>query len=161
MTTSTASGPLPRVGPLGNKEMIPGRLWRLLTDRIVHNSMARPLAERVMDQALGFLRLCTASPDMTYSPSPLVDIGWHVFILHTRAYMAFCDELAGHYIHHTPYNRDQVNIAGADCGPCGPCHANEAGLAPGVNNLPRTITAMRNLGITVDEPLWSPGTQIH
>ena len=64
------------------------------------------------------------------------------------------DRLAGHYIHHTPYNDAEVDIAAADCGPCGPCHANERGLDTGVNNIARTVAALRALGIAVDEPLW-------
>jgi hypothetical protein len=74
-------------GRLDNKDLIATRLWTLLIDRIVKGwRMGRPLAERIMDQALGYLRLCATHPDQTFSPSPLVDIGWHIFILHTRAY---------------------------------------------------------------------------
>jgi hypothetical protein len=147
-------------GRLDNKDLIAARLWTLLIDRIVKEwRMSRPLAERTMDQALGYLRLCGAHLEETFSPSPLVDIGWHIFILHTRAYTEFCDGLAGHYIHHTPYNDAEVDIAAADCGPCGPCHANERGLDTGVNNPARTVAALRALGIAVDEPLW-PSTPV-
>ena len=142
-------------GRLDNKDLIEARLWTLLIDRIVKEwRMSRPLAERIMDQALGYLRLCATHPGETFSPSPLVDIGWHIFILHTRAYTEFCDGLAGHYIHHTPYNDAEADIAAADCGPCGPCHANERKLEPGENNIARTVAALRALGIAVDEPLW-------
>jgi hypothetical protein len=146
---------------LDNRDLVSARLWTLLVDRIVKEwRMSRPLAERVMDQALGYLRLCAAEPEVTFSPSPLVDIGWHVFILHTKAYADFCDQLAGRFIHHTPYNDDEVNTAAADCGPCGPCHANERGLEVGVNNIARTVAALRRLGVTVDEPLWfAPGVR--
>ncbi|PZS17394.1 MAG: hypothetical protein DLM60_13820, partial [Pseudonocardiales bacterium] len=123
---TTAITPVTQQYRLDNKGLISERLWRLLVERILQEwRMSRPLAERVMDQALGYLRLCASCPEVTFSPSELVDIGWHVFILHTRAYMTFCEGMAGHYIHHTPYNEDEVKIAAADCGPCGPCHANE------------------------------------
>lgn len=146
----------PSAPSLDNADMIPERLWTLLTDRIIKEWKTTPqLAARILDQALGFLKLCAARPDETYSPSPLVDIGWHIFIIHTKAYAAFCDNLAGRFIHHTPYNEDEVNIAAADCGPCGPCHGNEAGLPVGANQLSRTVAAMRELGITVDDALWS------
>lgn len=60
--------------------------------------------------------MCATHPDETFSPSPLVDIGWHIFILHTREYTEFCDGLAGHYIHHTrtttPRSISQRRIVG-------------------------------------------------
>ena len=147
---------------LDNRHLVPRRLWTLLVDRIIKEwKVSPPLADRVLDQAIGFLRLCAARPGETYSPSTLVDIGWHVFIIHTKAYAAFCEALAGRFIHHTPYNEDEVDISGADCGPCGPCHNNEKGLPVGVNQLSRTVAAMRELGIPVDEALWSTsGVQI-
>ncbi len=35
-------------------------------------------------------------------PSQVVDAAWHAFILHTRAYAAWCDAAFGHLLHHTP-----------------------------------------------------------
>lgn len=35
-------------------------------------------------------------------PSRVVDVMWHEFILHTRAYHAWCDLTVGRYLHHTP-----------------------------------------------------------
>ncbi|MGH3943678.1 MAG: glycine-rich domain-containing protein [Pseudonocardiaceae bacterium] len=155
MSTTIAKG-VPGTATLTNKSLIPDRLFTLLVDRIVKDwHMKRDLAERIMDQTLGFLRLLAEDPDQTYSPSAQVDIGWHVFILHTRAYTAFCDELAGRYLHHTPYNEDEVDVAKTDCGPCGPCHSNERGLPVGVNNLRRTVEAMTLRGIVTDGPLWT------
>lgn len=39
------------------------------------------------------------------APSPIVDEPWHTFILFTREYAAYCDELAGRMIHHAPVVR--------------------------------------------------------
>ena len=35
-------------------------------------------------------------------PSKVVDTAWHEFILHTRAYQAWCDNAFGNLLHHTP-----------------------------------------------------------
>jgi hypothetical protein len=35
-------------------------------------------------------------------PSQAVDVAWHEFILHTRAYQQFCRVALGRFLHHTP-----------------------------------------------------------
>jgi hypothetical protein len=91
-------------------------------------------AARVLDQAVGFMRLCSLDPDGQYTPSSTVDIGWHAFILHTRDYARFCQELAGWFIHHVPMG-DEDKEAG---------HFDHA----------RTPKALRTHGIAVDDTLW-------
>eukprot|EP00816_Leptocylindrus_hargravesii_P004951 CAMPEP_0196804820 /NCGR_PEP_ID=MMETSP1362-20130617/4492_1 /TAXON_ID=163516 /ORGANISM="Leptocylindrus danicus, Strain CCMP1856" /LENGTH=239 /DNA_ID=CAMNT_0042177341 /DNA_START=121 /DNA_END=840 /DNA_ORIENTATION=- len=36
------------------------------------------------------------------SPSPMIDKVWHMHILDTRSYKRYCDDKAGHFIHHDP-----------------------------------------------------------
>jgi hypothetical protein len=91
-------------------------------------------AERILDQAEGFLRLCALDPDGHYSPSPAVDIGWHVFILHTRDYARFCQEIAGGFIHHVPTSDEDKKAGHFD-------HMH-------------TPNALREHGIAVDDALW-------
>ncbi|MBI4440850.1 hypothetical protein HY639_01665 [Candidatus Woesearchaeota archaeon] len=45
--------------------------------------------------------------------SKAVDEVWHQFILFTREYHAFCDDMFGRYIHHAPATRSQP-VAKAD-----------------------------------------------
>lgn len=98
--------------------------------------MPHDLAERILDQALGYLKLASSKPEGHYSPSPLVDIGWHTFILYTREYGKFCRDLTGgRFIHHEP--TDEEGVPNLSSGPLG------------------TMQAMRELGIVVDEPLWA------
>lgn len=59
-------------------------------------------AARILDGTLNFLLLCASEPDGHYSPSKLVDIGWHSFLLYTQEYAAFCEQVAGRFIHHAP-----------------------------------------------------------
>lgn len=37
-----------------------------------------------------------------HAVSDLIDPFWHAHILHTRQYMAFCEQVFGQYVHHTP-----------------------------------------------------------
>lgn len=144
---STVTTVVPADHSLASKEPINNQLWRRLVDRIVMDLKFQELighedsdaqhrwAERILDQALGFLRLCAAEPEGRYQPSVLVDIGWHTFILHTREYATFCQELTGGFIHHAPSDEDDVNFDSRD--------------------LIRTVTAMQVRNITVDEVLWT------
>ena len=119
--------------------MIDDKLRTRLVGRIVTDEgLPEDLAERILDQALGFLRLASEQPDEHYGPSPMVDIGWHTFILYTRSYDKFCRELTGgRFIHHEP--TDDPDAAGE-----------------GEEKNPRmTMLAMKAAGIVVDEPLWA------
>jgi hypothetical protein len=125
---------------LANKRLVDDRLWKRLVNRIVMDEqLDRQVAERIMDQALGFLQLCAIEPDGAYSPSPLVDIGWHTFILYTREYAEFCDRLAGFFIHHAP----------ADDESKGSSRGHEFD----------TASAMRAHGISPDGDLWTTGAE--
>ncbi|MET7640417.1 hypothetical protein [Streptomyces sp. NPDC005438] len=93
--------------------------------------------ERILEQALAYLKACAGSPGSVLSPSPLVDIGWHTFILHSREYSEFCDEVAGHFIHHVPEN--------------------ESNPPPGDPDeiRRRTMKAIEECGYRVDPELWA------
>lgn len=121
---------------LAHKHLLDDQLWDRLVGRIVKDEdLTHSLAERIMDQALGFLILCAREPQTSYSPSPLVDIGWHTFILYTRAYADFCEKLAGRFLHHEPSDVPGVEYGG--------------------NGIARTVAALKRHAITVDEPLWA------
>jgi hypothetical protein len=40
-----------------------------------------------------------------------LDDMWHVTVLHTRNYSAFCNEIFGEYIHHNPTVSDEEDTA--------------------------------------------------
>jgi len=48
-----------------------------------------------------FLVLCATNRKTSYSPSKSIDEMWHQFILHSRAYLDFCNK-AGMFLHHEP-----------------------------------------------------------
>lgn len=45
-------------------------------------------------------------PRNEHAISDTLDPFWHAQILHTQEYVAFCNELVGHYIHHQPLDHD-------------------------------------------------------
>ena len=128
---------MPASVSLANLSMISSSLRERLVNRIVNDEeMPHDLAERILDQAIGYLRLASIEPEGHYSPSPLVDIGWHTFILYTREYSQFCSDITnGGFIHHEP--TDEEGVPNLSSGPIG------------------TMQAMQKNGIVVDEPLWA------
>lgn len=59
----------------------------------------------LFEETKKFLSVCAmADPDTLedYAPSEQQDQMWHTFVLHTRAYMSFCHEHFGVYLHHEP-----------------------------------------------------------
>jgi hypothetical protein len=118
---------------LTNKDVIDESLWNRLVMRITRDrGVDESHAERVMDQTLGFLKLCAVEPDVHYGPSEVVDLGWHTFILDTREYARFCNRLAGRFIHHVP--TDGMDVSDV--------------------SRPDTVAAMVRYGIEVDDELW-------
>jgi hypothetical protein len=118
------------------RSLISDDLFRRLTDRIVQaEGFDRDLAERILDQALAFLLACAANDSAPLAPSELVDIGWHTFLLDTSEYAAFCDRVAGRFLHHVPTDNESTGESPSDV-------------------LTRTVAAMRTLGFQVDDALW-------
>ena len=129
----------PSTASLTHKGLISEELWIRLTERLRKDEGFPAkgfLAERIMDQALGYLKLAATLPNGSFAPSALVDLGWHTFLMYTREYQNFCRELTGGYfIHHSPNDDPSVNSACA---------------SPS-----ETATVMRSLGIEVDDALWT------
>lgn len=122
---------------LTNRHLVDDELWERLVNRIVEDEgIERHLAERIMDQALAFLSLVKYEPEGKFSPSELVDIGWHTFILYTKPYSDFCVGLTGHFIHHNPSDVPGVDYTGG-------------------GGSDATVVALKRHGIVVDEPLWA------
>ncbi len=92
------------------------------------------LAERIMDQTAAFLAASAGRATPRLVPSPLVDAGWHTFLLHTRDYGAFCIGLGG-FVHHVPDD--------------------DPAPASGGTALARTVAAITTAGYIVDHDLWA------
>ncbi|MFG1953067.1 glycine-rich domain-containing protein [Micromonospora sp. NPDC048830] len=123
------------------RTLVSEELFAQLTARIArdHPELAADLPARIMDQALAFLAACATATE-PLGPSELVDIGWHTFILHTREYAAFCQRIAGRFIHHQP-DPPSDETGRAEPEPLG---------AP----IARTVAAITAAGFFLDRPLW-------
>ncbi|MGH3908539.1 MAG: hypothetical protein ACRDTE_30785 [Pseudonocardiaceae bacterium] len=73
---------------VSGRSLVSEALFERLVARIVAKELVeRPMAERIMDQALAFLMACADNPGLTLSPSRSVDI---------EAYAKLGDELCDH-----------------------------------------------------------------
>lgn len=61
-----------------------------------------------------FLSLCSLNPDAHYGMKGPIDNVWHTFLLFTREYAAFCESVAGRFIHHVPETGDTAKSSGLD-----------------------------------------------
>jgi hypothetical protein len=121
------------------RSLISRELFDRLVRRIVaDDKLDRDLAERITDQALAFLSACATNTGEPLAPSELVDIGWHAFLLHTKDYAAFCDRIAGRFLHHVPTDEND------------PAASGEAAH----KTLVRTVTAIDAAGFATDPALW-------
>lgn len=66
------------------RELVSPELFDKLASRIARNAqLDYEFAERVVDQTLAFLATSSRYRGRKLSPSNLVDVGWHTFILDT------------------------------------------------------------------------------
>lgn len=100
-----------------DRDLVGAELWDQLVARLVSKV---DIPEAALTEAVTFLRGCAHSGPLT--PSPSADIAWHELILHTREYAAFCQRIAGRFIHHQP--------SGDECGgnKCCSCTAALSGV---------------------------------
>ncbi|SER43774.1 glycine-rich domain-containing protein [Giesbergeria anulus] len=80
---------------------LPQFLKRKLRDAYPH--LAQKDAELVEQGLRQFFLSCLRSKrQFVAMPSRAVDVLWHEFILHTRAYQDWCQSALGFFLHHTP-----------------------------------------------------------
>lgn len=99
-----------------------------ITNEIVHKAMSFKLEDvivryqkdyKVSDETAHeharelkrYLSLCSMYPTHNFHMfSKEVDNLWHTFIMHTKKYMHFCDEVAGRYLHHAPIDDEAKKL---------------------------------------------------
>ena len=92
----------------------------------------RPLAERVLDQALVLVHVMgTTRAGAEMAPSRQVDPGWHTLVLHTTWYAAWCQRTFGYFLHHEPNSKTRTRTLMND-----------------------VTTRLRTAGFTVDDAIW-------
>lgn len=116
------------------RALIDGGLFSRLAARVAADHDVSPdYAERIIDQTVAFLATSAADSGQPLVPSPAVDTGWHTFILYTQHYAAFCDRVAGRFLHHVPDDATPTRRRGSAL---------------------RTVAAIERAGFTVDRDLW-------
>lgn len=58
-----------------------------------------------------FLYLCSTRHGQ-WSPPPHIDTAWHEFVLYTKDYARFCDDMFGRFMHHVPRSYFGQNTKG-------------------------------------------------
>jgi len=64
-------------------------------------------AQCIFEDTKRFLYLCAKHRDSVMFPTPMIDVGWHAFILFTKEYAEFCEMYSGGFIHHWPSRKDK------------------------------------------------------
>ncbi|WP_335988510.1 glycine-rich domain-containing protein [Glycomyces sp. MUSA5-2] len=119
------------------RDLVSEEVFAKLAKRIAdEHHFETEMAERCLDQGLAFLGACAVST-APLSPSMAADIGWHTFILYTRDYAAFCEAVAGRFLHHVP-DETEGTAAEEDV----------------QTVLDRSAAAIRKAGYQVDRELW-------
>jgi hypothetical protein len=59
-------------------------------------------AEEMFVETCRFLIMVAENRNSVFVPSKKIDEAWHVFLLYTKEYFAFCQSLGLDYIHHEP-----------------------------------------------------------
>jgi len=110
--TVTEAHPAGVAEPRDSRTLVPAPVFdALVEDLRRHHHVTKEYAERTVGQALVFLKAQAGivrarregRPWTRIVPTVPVDTAGHCFILRTRDYAAFCDEHAGEYIHHVPF----------------------------------------------------------
>lgn len=86
-------------------------LTTIMARVVAEQGLTADQAPRAEQQYRDFLTLKAAHPDRLISPTKLADLVWHEHITHTRKYMADCDMLFGAYLHHTPMQQTDAEVA--------------------------------------------------
>lgn len=85
---------------------VPALVAKVEKGAVVKKAEVNPL----LGEVLRFLFLI-GNTNQKLTPSHVVDMAWHEFILCTRMYHRFCEEHFNRYIHHHPGGKEKSNQA--------------------------------------------------
>jgi hypothetical protein len=122
-----------------HRHLITPQLWDKLVLRLMAAcTLTVRLAEEVLNETLGFLRMCAEAPQERHYPPPLIAQAWCIFLTYTRDYEFFCQAYAGRFIHHEPPAAAQQQIS--------------------QEQLTAILSVMRRRNITINRPeIWQSG----
>lgn len=62
------------------------------------------------DELLKYLVLCSQKTVGIYGMRGPIDNAWHSFLMFTRLYQQFCDDVLGQFVHHRPNTTDRHEV---------------------------------------------------
>lgn len=97
-----------------------GKISNVDFDRVVkriakEHNFSLDESRRILNSTIDFLSLCVQAKRLGHtqksglSPSRKVDIGWHEFLMYTKAYMKFSKSLGVPFIHHEPNDNPKTS----------------------------------------------------
>jgi len=85
-------------------------LFDIIRNDLVESRMHdKNMADRILVEMVRFLQIKSKMPLSILSPPRLVNEAWHVAILNTGQYKAFCKDAFGMFIHHTTIVQEERN----------------------------------------------------
>lgn len=94
---------------------VPSRASRDIIDTAMNFDIKKVMARYIRDNGLTeevaceheieikrYLAMCAINPKAHYGMRGPIDELWHTFVIFTRDYARFCEEVAGRFIHHIP-----------------------------------------------------------
>ena len=76
--------------------------WKILNDENRREEITPEAVEISEMEYRRFLTLKAENPEITLTPTPLMDLFWHAHILDTMSYAKDCEEILGRFMHHVP-----------------------------------------------------------
>ncbi|MES2658028.1 MAG: hypothetical protein V4689_05390 [Verrucomicrobiota bacterium] len=80
-----------------------------INDDVIHRfktklDLTQVEAEQLFLDTKRFLYICASHSDKgPFSPTEIIDKGWHEFLMFTFSYQQFCTEFLGKFVHHWPF----------------------------------------------------------
>ncbi|WP_437929914.1 FAD-linked oxidase C-terminal domain-containing protein [Sorangium sp. So ce291] len=80
------------------------------------HKIAAPAAKEHERELKRFLCLCAMNPSTPYEMRGPIDHLWHTFLIFTKQYAEFCQQVASQFIHHFPLEKDRSVVRVAQTG---------------------------------------------
>ncbi|WP_154964311.1 glycine-rich domain-containing protein [Agrobacterium tumefaciens] len=92
------------------------KLEPILARYCKEEGLSAEIAQDHRREMLRFLALCGTATEhgKFYGMTGAVDELWHTFVIFTREYAAFCDAVAGRFLHHVPEVEGQMSMSTFD-----------------------------------------------
>lgn len=70
------------------------------------SNYSKEKAVEIFRDTLRYLYLSVVAEE-SISPTKMIDMGWHHFILFTKDYEDFCEKYLGQFVHHSPHTNEE------------------------------------------------------